>query len=140
MEYGNQSYEKPVKENSEYDVTIDEVGIKGDGIARVQGFVVFVPNTKKGEKARIRVTQVMRRFAIGEKIGAATGATEAPTAETTEATADATTESETAEAPAEETTEEAPAEESTETPAEEAPAEETEEKPAESEEVEFEEK
>ena len=79
MEYGygnERTYEKPVKVDGEYDVTIDEVGVKGDGIARVQGFVVFVPNTKKGEKVKVRVTQVMRKFAIGEKVGAASA--EAP--------------------------------------------------------------
>ena len=31
----------PVEENKEYEVLIQAVGGKGDGIARIQGFVVF---------------------------------------------------------------------------------------------------
>lgn len=62
---------KPVKVGEEYDVEINEVGSKGDGIARVKNFVVFVNNTKKGEKTRIKITDVRNRFAIGEKVGEA---------------------------------------------------------------------
>jgi len=69
-----QSFEKPVKEGSEYDVVINEVGAKGDGIARVQGFVVFVTGAKQGENIRVKITKLMQKFAIAEKIGPATGA------------------------------------------------------------------
>ena len=62
---------KPVKVGEEYDVEIKEVGSKGDGIARVKNFVVFVPDTKEGEKCRIKVTEVKNRFAVGEKVGGA---------------------------------------------------------------------
>ncbi|MDI6826192.1 MAG: TRAM domain-containing protein [Candidatus Aenigmarchaeota archaeon] len=62
-------FEKPVKEGETYDVEINEVGSRGDGIARVKNFVVFVPDTKKGDKCKIRINQVSRRFAIGEKVG-----------------------------------------------------------------------
>jgi predicted RNA-binding protein with TRAM domain len=62
-------FEKPVKIGEEYDVEIKEVGSKGDGIARVKNFVIFVPNTKTGEKCKIKIKQVSRRFAIGEKVG-----------------------------------------------------------------------
>ena len=61
-------FEKPVKEVEEYDVEIKEVGSRGDGIARVKNFVIFVPNTKKGDKCRIKINQVSRRFAIGERV------------------------------------------------------------------------
>jgi len=66
---------KPVKAGEEYDVEITEVGSKGDGIARVKNFVVFVNGAKQGEKTRIKITDVRERFAIAEKVGAA-GATE----------------------------------------------------------------
>jgi len=62
-------FEKPVKVGETYDVEINETGSKGDGIARVKNFVVFVANAKKGEKCKIKITQVARRFAIGEKVG-----------------------------------------------------------------------
>jgi len=61
---------KPIKPGDELDVEIEEVGTKGDGIARVKNFVVFVAGAKKGEKIRIRVKDVMSRFATAEKVGA----------------------------------------------------------------------
>jgi predicted RNA-binding protein with TRAM domain len=60
---------KPIKVGEEYDVEISEVGSKGDGIARIKNFVVFVNGTKKGEKAHIVIKEVRNRFAIGEKTG-----------------------------------------------------------------------
>jgi predicted RNA-binding protein with TRAM domain len=61
----------PVREGEEFDVTIEAVGEKGDGIARRKGFVLFVPNTKTGEEARIRVTKVLAKVGFAEKIGEA---------------------------------------------------------------------
>lgn len=62
------SLPKPVKVGEEYDVEIKEIGSKGDGIARIKNFVVFVNGTKKGDKAHIKITEVKNRFAIGEKV------------------------------------------------------------------------
>jgi predicted RNA-binding protein with TRAM domain len=62
---------KPIKVGEEYDVEINEVGSRGDGIARIKNFVVFVSDTKKGEKAHIKIKEVRNRFAIGEKISKA---------------------------------------------------------------------
>lgn len=64
----NESFRQPVSVGGEYDVEIEEVGTKGDGIARVKGFVIFVPNTSKGEKCKIKIKEVRRRFAVGEKV------------------------------------------------------------------------
>ena len=66
---------KPVKVGEEYDVEINEVGSKGDGIARIKNFVVFINGVKQGEKTKIRITDVRDRFAIGEKAGAASEST-----------------------------------------------------------------
>ncbi len=62
---------KPVQEGKEYEVTIEAVGEKGDGIAKIEGFVVFVPGAKAGEKVKIKVDKVLRKFAIGSIIGEA---------------------------------------------------------------------
>lgn len=72
---GGRSFErsdepKPVKVGEEYDVEITETGSRGDGIARVNNFVVFVNGAKQGEKTKIKITDVRDRFAIGEKAGA----------------------------------------------------------------------
>lgn len=61
-------FPKPVNEGEEYDVEISEVGGKGDGIARVKNFVVFVPNVKEGEKCKIKIKTVRPRFAFAEKV------------------------------------------------------------------------
>ena len=61
---------KPVKVGEEYDVEITDVGAKGDGITKVENFIVFVAGTEKGEKCRIKIKEVARKFAIGEKVGA----------------------------------------------------------------------
>lgn len=68
---------KPIKVGEEYDVEINEVGSRGDGIARIKNFVVFVGNTKKGEKAHIKIKEVRNRFAIGEKVSEAKAEEEA---------------------------------------------------------------
>ena len=62
---------KPVEIGKEYDVDITEIGRNGDGIARVQGFVVFVKNGKAGQKSRIQVNQVGNRFATASIVAGA---------------------------------------------------------------------
>ena len=61
----------PVKEGDELDVKIEAVGEKGDGIAKKQGFVLFVPSTKTGDEVRVRVTRVLRNAGFAEVIGGA---------------------------------------------------------------------
>ncbi len=53
----------PVEVGKEYDLEVTEVSTQGDGIARVQGFVVFVKSGKVGQKAKVRIDQVGNRFA-----------------------------------------------------------------------------
>ena len=72
---------KPVETGKEYDVQITEVSRKGDGIARIQGFVIFVKNGKVGQNAKIRVVQVGNRLATAEIVDGAT-ATSASTTTT----------------------------------------------------------
>ena|SRR5919106_1422143 len=59
---------KPVESGKEYDVQVTEISRKGDGVARVQGFIVFVKGGRVGQKARVRVTHVGDRFATAETI------------------------------------------------------------------------
>ena len=71
----------PIKEGDTADVKIEAVGEKGDGIARVNGFVVFVPGVKVGDEVKIRVTRVLKKFAFGELAGEAKPEAEGETAE-----------------------------------------------------------
>lgn len=61
----------PVREGDEIDVKIEAIGEKGDGIAKKQGFVLFVPNVKEGDEVRVRVTKVLRKVGFAEVIGEA---------------------------------------------------------------------
>ncbi|HXG05906.1 MAG TPA: TRAM domain-containing protein [Nitrososphaera sp.] len=67
---------KPVEAGKEYDVQITEISRKGDGIARIQGFVIFVKDGKVGQSAKIRINQIGPRFATAEIVdGSAPAAT-----------------------------------------------------------------
>ena len=62
----------PVKEGETYEVVVEGVGSKGDGIAKYQGFVIVVPGVQKGEKIKVRVDAVRGRLSFGtvvEKLG-----------------------------------------------------------------------
>ncbi|MEW5896195.1 MAG: TRAM domain-containing protein [Nanoarchaeota archaeon] len=58
----------PVKVGEIYDVNITAVGGKGDGIAKVKGFVLFVPNAKKGDYVKVRVTRVLAKVGFAEVV------------------------------------------------------------------------
>ena len=59
----------PVKVGDELDVKIEAVGEKGDGIAKKDGFVLFVPGAKQGDEVRIRVTRVLQKVGFAEVVG-----------------------------------------------------------------------
>ena len=61
---------KPVELYKEYEAKIEDISRRGDGIARIEGFVIFVPNTKQGESVKFKITRVGNRFAIGELVQA----------------------------------------------------------------------
>lgn len=56
----------PVEEGKVYDAKIEDIGREGDGLARIQNFVVFVPGTKVGDEIKVKITKVHRRMAFGE--------------------------------------------------------------------------
>jgi len=58
----------PVEEGKVYDVKIEDMGREGDGLARIENFVVFVAGTKVGDQVKVRITKVLRRMAIGEVV------------------------------------------------------------------------
>jgi len=62
--FREESASVPVEEGETYDVTIQDVGRQGDGIVRIEGFVVFVPNTNVGDEVEIKVERVLPKFAF----------------------------------------------------------------------------
>ena len=78
--FGSSFRPKPVEVGKEYDVTISDTSRRGEGIAKIDGFVIFVAGAKQGQSARIKVTRVTDRFATGEVVtGAGSGMADAPT-------------------------------------------------------------
>lgn len=71
---------KPVELGKEYDVEIAEISRQGDGIARVQGFVIFVKGGRVGQKARVKITNIGARFATAELVQAGSGSAAQPQA------------------------------------------------------------
>ncbi|MCW4018828.1 MAG: TRAM domain-containing protein [Candidatus Bathyarchaeota archaeon] len=59
---------KPVKIGEEYEVDIKETSQRGEGIARIEGLVVFVPTAKVGDHVRIRITRISRKFVEAEVV------------------------------------------------------------------------
>lgn len=62
----NESDAAPVKPGETYEVSINAVGEKGDGIARVRGFVLFVPGVKKGDYVKIKISKVLKNVGFAE--------------------------------------------------------------------------
>ncbi|MFL5966849.1 MAG: 23S rRNA (uracil(1939)-C(5))-methyltransferase RlmD [Gaiellaceae bacterium] len=53
----------PVRRDEELELTIDRLAYGGNGVARLNGFVVFVRRGLPGDRVRARVTKVQRRHA-----------------------------------------------------------------------------
>ena len=65
--YANRRFgSKPVETGKEYNVQITEISRKGDGIAKIQGFVIFVKDAQIGQDVKAKVTSVRERFATAE--------------------------------------------------------------------------
>jgi predicted RNA-binding protein with TRAM domain len=58
----------PINEGGEYDVKIEDTGRDGDGIARIEGFVVFVSGAKIGDEVKIKINSTRRNFAFAEVV------------------------------------------------------------------------
>lgn len=56
----------PVEKNKEYIVDIIDNGFEGEGIAKIEGFTVFVPGSLRGEKVRILIVKVLSSHAFGK--------------------------------------------------------------------------
>lgn len=61
--------EPPVTEGETRVVEIEGLGDQGDGITRVErGFVIIVPDAEKGERIRIKITEVKQNVAFAEVV------------------------------------------------------------------------
>lgn len=56
----------PIEKNKEYIVEIIDNGFEGEGIAKIDSFTIFVPNSIKGEKVKILIVKVLKSHAFGK--------------------------------------------------------------------------
>lgn len=58
--------EEALSEGESYEVRIDAVGSKGDGIAKKDKYTIYVPNAKKGEVVKIKIKKITGNLAFAE--------------------------------------------------------------------------
>ena len=78
MSYGQNtsSLSRPVETGKEYTVDVTDTGRSGDGVARIEGLVIFVKNAKVGDKnIKIKINSVGDRFATAEVAAGSTDTT-----------------------------------------------------------------
>lgn len=57
-----------VQEGETYEVTIDDLGKRGDGVARYEGFLIFVEGAMKGHTVRVKVDRISGNMAFAHII------------------------------------------------------------------------
>ena len=58
----------PVEVGDQIEVTVEERGEEGDGIAYVEGYSIFVPDVEPGETVEVVVDDVKPRFGFAEQV------------------------------------------------------------------------
>lgn len=58
----------PVQKNEYIDVVFEDITHEGAGVAKVDGYPIFVPDALTGEQAQIKVIKVNKNFAFGRLI------------------------------------------------------------------------
>ncbi|MBR5554015.1 MAG: 23S rRNA (uracil(1939)-C(5))-methyltransferase RlmD [Clostridia bacterium] len=54
--------------NKEYELNIDTLCGNGNGVGRIDGFVVFVPGTAAGDTVRVKIIKVTKSYAVGKLV------------------------------------------------------------------------
>ncbi len=62
------NYTPPVKDGEDWNLVIEAIGEKGDGIARIHGYVIFVPGTKLKDKVKVKIKKALPRVAFAEVV------------------------------------------------------------------------
>jgi 23S rRNA (uridine2552-2'-O)-methyltransferase len=58
----------PVSEGDRLTVEIEDEGREGDGIARIEGYTVFVPGAGRGDRVEIEIEDVKPRFGFANRV------------------------------------------------------------------------
>jgi 23S rRNA (uracil1939-C5)-methyltransferase len=57
-----------LEKNKEYIIIIDGMGYEGEGVGKINGFTVFVEGAITGEKVKVKIVKVNKKFAFGKLI------------------------------------------------------------------------
>ncbi|QUI25421.1 23S rRNA (uracil(1939)-C(5))-methyltransferase RlmD [Vallitalea pronyensis] len=66
MKKNNQAL--PVVKNEYYHMTIDDLGIHGEGIGKINGYTLFVDGALPGEKVKVKVIKTKKNYGYGKLI------------------------------------------------------------------------
>jgi len=66
VQYKNRSLWK--LDTRTYEVKITDIGERGDGIGKIDGLVIIVPDATPGETVKVRISRVERKVAFGRKV------------------------------------------------------------------------
>jgi len=58
----------PVELGEELEAEITELSLKGEGIARNQGFVIYVADAKPGDRVKIKITRITDKAANAQVV------------------------------------------------------------------------
>jgi translation initiation factor 2 subunit 2 len=56
-----------IEEGGTYELRIDAVGSKGDGIAKIDKYTVFVPGAAKGDVVKVKIKKISGNLAFSER-------------------------------------------------------------------------
>jgi translation initiation factor 2 subunit 2 len=59
---------KEIEAGQTYEFMIEDVGKKGDGIARKGNFIIYVPGTAKGSQVKVKIEKVSGTVAFGVRV------------------------------------------------------------------------
>ena len=57
-----------LENNKEYIVKIESLGYEGEGVAKIDGYPIFIPGALKGESVRIEIIKAKKKYAYGKLI------------------------------------------------------------------------
>ncbi len=59
---------KGIKEGKVYELMIQDIGKEGDGMAKKEGYTIYVPGTTKGDKVKVKITNTTGNLAFGRVV------------------------------------------------------------------------
>lgn len=58
----------PVHVNEEIEVEIVSMGSKGDGVAKIKGYVLMIPGAQMADKVKVRIRKVTPRIGFADLV------------------------------------------------------------------------